>query len=304
MERSKIINHFKRFRVLYIMLVPAILWYIIFCYGPMGGSILAFKNYRYDQGIIGSPWIGLENFEMMFKDSGFNQAFKNTIILSLGKIIFGFPVPIVTALLINEFISSKLKKFFQTLFTFPHFISWVVLSSIFITIFSSNGTINQILNSLGVDSFMPLITPSQFRPFIWLSSIWKEFGWESIIYLAAIAGIDQQLYEAATIDGATSIQKTLFITLPSILPIISIMLILQIGNVMGATSFNQVFNLYSPPVYNVGDIIDTYVQRNSFLVGANFGYTTAVGLFKSIINFIMLFTANKIVTKFGQQGLF
>lgn len=299
-----IFKHIKKYKILYLMLLPAIIWYIVFRYIPMAGVSLAFKEYHYNKGVFGSPWVGLDNFRMMFNDSGFMQAFRNTIIISGGKILFGFPVPIITALLINEIINKRIKKFFQTLFTFPHFLSWIVLSVIFINLFASNGVINQILMTLGFKPFMPLITSTQFRPFIWISYIWKEFGWDSIIYLAAISGIDHQLYEAARIDGASRLQQIRYVTLPGLTPIITTMLILQVGNLMSGASFDQVFNLYSAPVFNVGDIIDTYVQRNSFQLGANFGYTTAVGLFKSIINFVMLYGANKITVRFGQRGLF
>lgn len=286
------------------MILPAIIWYILFCYLPMGGAILAFKEYRYDMGILGSPWCGLENFKMMFNDRAFLQALKNTLIFSAGKLLFHFPIPIITAILLNEIKNQKIKKFFQTVFTFPHFISWVVLASIFMNLFSSSGVINQILLSLGFEQFSPLISSTLFRPFIWISNIWKEFGWDTIIYMAALTGISPTLYEAAEIDGANRFQKIVHITLPGIRSIICIMLILQVGNIMGGASFNQIFNLYSPAVYSVGDIIDTFVQRYTFEMGANFGYTTAVGLFKSVIGIIMLTITNKIVTKSGEQGLF
>lgn len=301
---DKVLKHFKKHKILYLMLLPAIIWYIVFRYVPMAGASLAFRNYHFNKGIFASPWVGLDNFRMMFKDSAFKQAFLNTIIISGGKILFGFPIPIISALMLNEILNKNLKKFFQTLFTFPHFLSWVVMSVIFINLFSATGVINQFLLNMSFEQFMPLITASQFRPFLWISYIWKEFGWDSIIYLAAIAGVDQQLYEAARIDGASKLQQVRYVTLPGIAPIITTMLILQVGNLMGSGSFDQVFNLYSAPVFEVGDIIDTYVQRNSFQLGANFGYTTAVGLFKSIINFFMLFGANKIVSKFGQKGIF
>ena len=286
------------------MLLPAIIWYIIFCYLPMGGTVLAFKNYRYDMGVFGSPWCGLENFRTMFNERAFIQAFKNTLIFSGGKLIFHFPIPIIIAILLNEIRSEKTKRFFQTVFTFPHFISWVVLASIFTNLFSSNGLVNQMLMSKGFAQFSPLMSPNMFRPFIWLSNIWKEFGWDAIIYMAALTSINPGLYEAAEIDGAGRLQKTIHVTIPGIKGVICIMLILQVGNIMGGASFNQIFNLYSPPVYSVGDILDTFVQRYTFEKGANFGYTTAVGLFKSIIGVVMITVANRIVTKQGEQGLF
>lgn len=290
--------------MLYALLVPVLLWYIIFCYLPMGGITLAFRSYRYDVGMWGSPWVGLEHFQTMFRDAEFWRAFKNTLIFSFGKLLFHFPVPIIVAILLNEIRHPRAKKFFQTVFTFPHFISWVVLSGILINMFASNGIINQVLGGLGMEEVAPLMSLTSFRPFIWISNIWKEFGWDSIIYMAALTSIDQQLYEAAGIDGANRFQKMLHITWPGIRSTVCIMLILQVGGIMSGASFDQIFNLYSSPVYPVADIIDTYVYRQSFMVGTNFGYTTAIGLLKSVIGVIMIYGANKITTKLGEDGLF
>ncbi len=196
-----IAKHIKNNWILYAMLLPAIVWYILFCYLPMGGTVLAFKNYRYDMGVFGSPWSGLDNFRTMFQDKAFIQAFKNTLIFSLGKLLFQFPIPIITAILLNEIRNQRAKKVFQTVLTFPHFISWVVLASIFTNLFSSNGIINQVLASQGFSQFSPLMSPNMFRPFVWISSIWKEFGWDSIIYMAALTSIDPGLYEALCNTG-------------------------------------------------------------------------------------------------------
>ena len=295
----------RRINILLIaMILPAIIWYIIFCYVPMGGIVLAFKNYRYDMGIFGSPWVGLDNFRQMFKDRAFIQAFKNTLIFSGGKLIFHFPIPIIIAILLNEVKNARFKKFFQTIFTLPHFISWVVLANILMNLFSSGGLVNQILSKMHIPPFSPTVTPHMFRPFIWTSNLWKEFGWDSIIYLAALTSIDPTLYEAAQVDGANRFQRMLSVTLPGIKNVIFIMLILQIGTIMGGAPFNQIFNLYSPAVYGVGDILDTYVARYTFEMGANFGYTTAVGLLKSVIGVTMISISNYIVTKSGGQGLF
>lgn len=299
-----IIKQIKDNWILYMMLFIPIIWYIIFHYLPMGGAVLAFKKYRYDKGIFGSSWVGLDNFKMMFNDRDFVQAFKNTLIFNIGKLLIHFPIPIIIAIFLNEIKNPKAKRFFQTVFTFPHFISWVVLARIFIDLFSTNGLINQILISNGFSQISPLISTTMFRPFIWVSNIWKEFGWDSIIYLAAITNIDPGLYEAAEIDGAGRLHKMVYVTFPGLKGVISIMLILQIGNIMGDVSFNQIFNLYSAPVYSVGDILDTYVQRYTFQMGANFGYTTAVGLFKSVIGIVMIIIANKVITKRGEKGLF
>ena len=290
--------------ILYVMLIPAIIWYLIFCYAPMGGVLLAFKNYQYNRGIFGSPWVGVQHFAQMFSDSDFWRAVINTLIFSFGKLIFHFPVPIIVAVLLNEMRSPGAKKVFQTILTFPHFISWVVLSGILIMIFSSNGIINQVFASLGISQVAPLMSLKSFRPFIWISQIWKEAGWDSIIYMAALTNIDPQLYEAADIDGAGRWQKMWYVTWPGIRNVVCIMLILQVGGIMGGACFDQIFNLYSAPVYAVADIIDTYVYRLSFMTGSNFGYTTAVGLFKSVIGVILITAANTIVVKSGEAGLF
>ncbi len=298
------IKNIKNNWMLYALLLPVLIWYLIFCYLPMGGITLAFKQYRYDMGLWISPFIGLAHFRDMFKDSEFWRAFVNTLIFSFGKLLFHFPVPIIVAILLNEIRQARIKKFFQTVFTFPHFISWVVLSGILINMFASNGIVNQILPRLGFGQVAPLMSLSSFRPFIWISNIWKEFGWDAIIYMAALTSIDQQLYEAASIDGANRYKKMLHITWPGIRSTVCIMLILQVGGIMSGASFDQIFNLYSAPVYPVADIIDTYVYRQSFMVGTNFGYTTAIGLFKSIIGVIMIYLANKASTKLGEDGLF
>ena len=265
---------------------------------------MAFKEYRYDAGLWGSPWVGLKHFIAMSGDAEFKRAFVNTLVFSFGKLLFHFPLPIIAAILLNEIRHSRVKKFFQTVFTFPHFISWVVLSGILINMFGSNGIINQILGFMGMNQISPLMSNASFRPFIWISNIWKEFGWDSIIYMAALTSIDPQLYEAASIDGAGRFQKMRYVTWPGIRGTVSIMLILQIGGIMGGASFDQIFNLYSAPVYPVGDILDTYVYRMSFLVGTNFGYTTAVGVLKSVIGVVMITAANKVITKLGEEGLF
>ncbi|MEG2546372.1 MAG: ABC transporter permease subunit, partial [Niameybacter sp.] len=251
------------------------------------------------------PWVGFQNFKMMFEDMEFWRALKNTLIFSFGKLVFHFPTPIILAILLNEITRPRLKKFYQTIFTFPHFISWVVLAGVLTNMFASNGIINQVLGTLGMDAISPLVSESAFRPFIWISNIWKEIGWDSIIYLAAFASIDPGLYEAAGIDGANRWQKMVHVSWPGIKSTVVIMFILAVGQIMtNGANFDQIFNLYSSPVYSVADTIDTYVFRKSFVRGGNFGYTTALGLFKSVVGVILLTTTNKIVTKSGEQGLF
>ena len=292
-------------KLLYLLLLPVIAWYLIFAYLPMGGLSLAFKSFRYDMGLWGSPWIGFEHFSKMFEDKDFWNALKNTLVFAAGKICILFPMPVLLAVLLNEMRANKTKKFFQTVFTFPHFITWVVLAGILINMFGSNGMVNASLSALGLQKISPLSDSSMFRPFIWLSALWKEIGWDSIIYLAAFAGIDPGLYEAASIDGANRFQKMIHISWPGIRGTVAIMFILAVGSLMtSGASFDQVFNLYSEPVYNVADTLDTFVYRSSFSIGTNFGYTTAVGFLKSVINIILITITNKIVTKTGESGLF
>ena len=292
-------------KLLYLLLLPVIAWYLIFAYLPMGGLSLAFKNFRYDMGLWASPWIGFEHFSKMFEDKDFWNALKNTLVFAAGKICILFPMPVILAVLLNEMRANKTKKFFQTVFTFPHFITWVVLAGILINMFGSNGMVNASLSALGFQKISPLSDSSMFRPFIWLSALWKEIGWDSIIYLAAFAGIDPGLYAAASIDGANRFQKMIHISWPGIRGTVAIMFILAVGSLMtNGASFDQVFNLYSEPVYNVADTLDTFVYRSSFSIGTNFGYTTAVGFLKSVINVILITVTNRIVTKTGESGLF
>ena len=286
------------------MLVPVLAWYAIFCYVPMAGITLAFRNFRFDGGLWNSPWVGMDNFVKMMSDAQFLVAVKNTVIIGVGGILFQMPCAIILAILINEICGRRAKKFFRTVVTFPHFISWVVLGGILTSMFSSSGIINQVLGAIGLPSVSPLTSVDSFRPFIWISNIWKEIGWDSIIYIAAITSIDTGLYEAAEVDGANRLQKMWHITLPGIRSTIVIMLILAVGQLMNNGRFDQIFNLYSAPVYSVGDTLDTYIFRESFVTGGlNFGYSTAIGLFKSVIGVVLISISNKIASR-ADEGLF
>ncbi|MFD2328318.1 ABC transporter permease [Cohnella sp. GCM10020058] len=289
-------------RYLYILLLPTVLFYVLFQYFPMYGVLLAFKEYHIREGILRSPWVGMSNFEELVKQSEFWRAFRNTIIISVGRIVLEFPAAIALALLINEVVRQKLKKFYQTVYTFPHFISWVIVSGIMFNFLSNDGVLNQIIAALGFGKQTFLTDPGLFRPIIFLSNIWKEIGWSAIIYLAAIAGINPELYEAARVDGAGRWQQLRAITWPSIRGTAAILLILAVGNAMNG-GFDQIFNLYNPGVYATGDIIDTYVYRAAFSDGSSFGVTTAVGLFKAVLNFALLYGANYMVKKLGGEGL-
>lgn len=302
--RGRIARKLRNDALYYVMLVPVLAWYAIFCYVPMAGITLAFRNFRFDGGLWNSPWVGMDNFVKMMSDAQFLVAVKNTVIIGVGGILFQMPCAIILAILINEIRGRRAKKFFQTVVTFPHFISWVVLGGILTSMFSSSGIINQVLGAIGLPSVSPLTSVDSFRPFIWISNIWKEIGWNSIIYIAAITSIDTGLYEAAEVDGASRLQKMWHITLPGIRSTIVIMLILAVGQLMNNGRFDQIFNLYSAPVYSVGDTLDTYIFRESFVTGGlNFGYSTAIGLFKSVIGVVLISISNKIASR-ADEGLF
>ena len=290
--------------LLYLLLLPVLAWYIVFCYAPMGGLVLAFKKYSFKLGIWGSKWVGFQNFEKMFRDKDLMRALRNTIIFGLGGIAISMPCEIGLALMLNELRMKHTKKLVQTTVTFPHFISWVVLAGIMINLFSSTGVFSYLAQWLGLEYKNPLTTTTGYRWFIWISAVWKEVGWGSIIYLAAITGINPDMYEAAELDGATRLQQMWHVTLPAIRGTICIMLILAIGQLLTNGRFDQIFNTYSSPVYSVADTMDTYIFRESFTTGGmNFGYSTAIGVVKSVFGLIMIVTANKVVTACGEQGL-
>lgn len=294
-----------QYKYFYLMLLPVLIWYVLFAYAPMYGITLAFKSFDYSRGILGSPWIGFEHFEKILTDKEFHRAFKNTIIISFMKLLINFPMPILLAILLNEFSRNKAKRFFQTVLTFPHFISWVVLAGIITIIFSRDGAVNQIIMAFGFESITPLTDKDAFRPLLYFTHMWREVGWDSIIYLAALAGINPELYEAAEMDGANRFKRLLHIAWPGIKSTVAILLILHVGQLLThGASFEQIFNLYSSPVYSVADVIDTYIYRTSFQVGGDFGYMTAAGLIKSVISLVLLVLANSIVKRMGEEGLY
>ncbi len=295
---------YKKNKHLLLLLVPALVWYAIFAYGPMYGIQLAFKDFYIREGIWNSPWVGLKHFEYLFTASPhFWMIMKNTIIISFYHIVFGFPAPIILALLFNEIRFSFFKKIAQSISYLPHFLSWIVIGGIMLTLLSpSTGVVNYILELVGIDPVYFLGSDKYFRFTLVISAIWKEIGWGTIIYLATIASIDSQMYEAAVIDGANRWKQTLYITIPSMLPVISILLILRAGGVLDA-GFDQILTLYSPAVYGTADILDTYVYRIG-LEEFQFSLTTAVGLFKNVVGLMLVLTTNIIVKKMGQEGLY
>jgi ABC-type polysaccharide transport system, permease component len=278
-----------------------ILFYIVFAYVPMYGITLAFKTFDYSQGIMGSPWNNFQNFKDVLANPDFIGAFRNTLFISLGRLLIEFPVPIILSLLLNEITKSKLKSIYQTIFTFPHFLSWVILSGIIITTLGDQGIINQILQAFGFPKNSILMSNNSFPALIFGSDIWKEAGWSTIIYLAAIAGIDQELYEAVKVDGGNRFHQMKAITWPAVKTTALVLLVLAVGNAMNG-GFDQIFNLYNPAVYKSADIIDTYVYRSAFRDSTGFGFSTTVGLMKSIVNFVLLIGANTVVKAMGEEG--
>ncbi len=292
-----------KYKYLYILLIPAIVHYIIFAYLPIYGITLAFQDFSYRRGILGSPWVGFKHFEALFAFRGFWQVFRNTVVISIMKLITGFPIPILIALLLNEVRGSLPRRFYQTVYTFPHFLSWVIVSGIIFNLLSTDGVLNQTLVALGGERVNLLTRISAFRPMLYVTNIWKTAGWGSIIYLAAIAGINPELYEAASIDGANRFHKMLHITWPGIRGTVGILFVLSVANIMFA-GFDQIFNLYNPVVYEVADILDTYIYRRALMMGMDFSSATAIGLFQSVINFILLVGANLFVRALGEEGVF
>lgn len=290
-------------RYMYMMLLPAVGYYAIFHYYPMYGALIAFKQFSITKGIMGSPWVGFKHFEYLFSLDKFWTVFWNTIIISLYRLVFGFPLPLVMAILMNEVRKLAFKKTVQTIVYLPHFISWVIMGGLLIGLLSTdNGVVNNVIRSAGGEPIGFLTDESHFRSTLVWSMIWKEFGWNTIIYMAALAGVNPQLYEAAVVDGANRWRRIWHITLPSIRGTIIILLILRIGGLMEA-GFEQIFVLYHPGVYNVADIIDTYVYRIGLTEG-RFSLAAAVGLFKSAINFVLLVAANRLSRMMGEQGIY
>ncbi|WP_420909465.1 ABC transporter permease [Bacillus infantis] len=295
-------NAFLKYWDLYLLMVPGILFFIIYKYVPMWGIVIAFQDYSIFTGVLESKWVGFKHFERMFEAEEFYRIFKNTLLISLYKLFWGFPAPIIVALMLNELRNMMYKRTIQTVIYMPHFLSWVIVGGIMMNLLGpSTGIVNSFVEFLGFEPIYFLADDSWFRSVLVASDLWKSVGWGTILYLAALAGIDPQLYEAATVDGANKWQQTWHITLPSLLPTIVILLILQMGNIL-EVGFEQVFILLNPLVYNVGDVFETYVYRVGVTQG-QFSYTTAVGLFKSVIALILVVAANKFAKKLGQNGL-
>lgn len=300
---KKTLKLMARYKGVYLIMLPGLIWYFMFSYVPMAGLAMAFKTYKAKLGIFGSPWAGLTHFERMINDRKFISSVVTTLKINGGRLLITFWFAIILALLLNEVRLGKSKRFFQVIFTFPNFLSWIVIASIITNVFSFDGIVNTAIEKMGGSYVNFIGNEKLFVPLVYITEIWKSSGWGSIIYMAAIAGIDQEQFEAAEIDGANRWQKMLHITIPSILPTITIMFILAAGNVM-TKGFNQVFAMTNDAVKNVSETLDMHIYNVTFNARTtNFGYSTALSLFRSIVNLVFLWVTNTISKKLGGNGL-
>ena len=298
----RFIDHVKWEWHLYLMLLPDIVWFVVFIYKPMYGLQIAFKDYSIFRGVAGSPWVGFEHFETLLSNDQFARAFWNTIKISALNLLFGFPAPIILALLFNEIINTTYKRVTQTIVYLPHFISSVIIAGIITTAFSPTaGVVNTVMGWFGLDSIYFLTRPEWFRPIFVGTGIWQEAGFGSIVFLAAIAGVSPSLYESAVVDGASRWQMMWKITLPSILPTIIIMLIIRIGNVM-EVSFEMIILLYQPATYETADVVNTWVFRQGLSSG-QYDVAAAAGLFNAIVAFVLVMVANTLSRRYVRTSL-
>lgn len=285
----------------HLMLLPGVILVFIFSYIPLYGLVIAFQKYNPAKGFA-SPWVGFENFRYVFSQPNFVRTIWNTFYIAVFKLIGGIVVPVAVALLLNEVFHDKIKRVFQTLVYIPNFLSWVIMAGILMDVLASDGIVNQILGRMGIDAINFLGNPKIFPWTMIISDIWKGFGFGTVVYLAALAGIDPGLYEAAMVDGAKRWKQTIYITIPLLMPTIILMAVLALGNVLNA-GFDQIYNLYSPVVYSTGDVIDTYVYRLG-LQQAQYSVGTAIGLFKSAISCIMVLLSNVLANKLAGYRIF
>jgi putative aldouronate transport system permease protein len=302
-SRQRLLRRIWRERFIYMLVLPGVLFFLIFRYLPMFGLVLAFKDYSPFIGIWDSPWVGLDHFRTMFEDPEVLRVIRNTLYISGLQIAFVFPIPIILAIMLNEVTYQPYKRVIQSILYLPHFISWVIVIGIVIIFLRSEGVVNQSLgNIFGINPVPFLISPNWFAPLIILEVIWKEAGWGTIIFLAALAGIDPQLYEASIVDGASRMQRIRDITLPGLRPTIVILLILRLGSVLD-TGFEQIFLMLNPFNMDVGNVLDTYVYFKG-IQQADYSFATAVGVFKGVIGLILVVGANRLAKRLGEEGLY
>lgn len=300
--RRRLAKTLSQNKYLFIMITPVLLYYAIFCYGPIYGAIIAFKDFDVSKGIWGSPWVGLKHFITFFQGPYFMRTLVNTLLISLYTILFGFPAPIIFALLLNEVGSQKFKRVVQTVTYLPHFISMVVICGMIHTFVARNGIITDLFVALGGERGNLLVKPEYFRTIFVASDIWQTFGWGSIVYLSALSNVDVQQYEAAELDGAGRFQKMWHITLPALLPTIVIMFIMRVGHVM-TVGFEKIILLYNPNTYDTADVISSFVYRKGLGESHQYSFTTAVGLFTSVVNFVLVVSFNFLSKKLTANSL-
>lgn len=299
---QRVAGNFRRDYWLYIMLIPGVIYFLVYKYGPMWGILLSFKKYQPFNGFFGSPWVGFEHYIRFFNDRSFGMLFRNTITLSTLNLLFNFPMPIIFALMLNEVRNRHFKRMVQTVSYLPHFMSWVVVAGMSYVLFTTEGGIvNEAIKAMGGQPVNFLSSAKMFRPMIIGQSMWKETGWGTIVYLAALSGVDQEQYEAARIDGANRLQQLWHVTLPSIKTIIITMFILRLGNIMDS-SFDQIYNMLNEMNYSVGEVFDTYVYKVGITQG-QLSYSTAVGVFKSVVGLVLVLSADFLSKKAGEEGI-
>ena len=296
-------KYFRKYWQLYALLLVPVLYYLLFRYVPMAGNIIAFRRYRAGGSLFGDKWSGFKYFKQFIGDKTFWRAFRNTLILNISYLLVRFPLTLIFALLLNEIKALWWKKFVQTVSYLPHFISMVIVTGMIRELVSTSGPLNQLIEHFGGDKISFIAFPQYFNPIFVISGVWQALGWGTILYLAAIAGINPSLYEAAEVDGANHFQRVWHVTIPSIMPTITTLLILDIGGLVGSGgAFEKVFLLYNPMTYETADIISTFVFRMG-LGSGNYSYATAVGLFEALLNLTLLTIANKVSKKVSGSGL-
>jgi putative aldouronate transport system permease protein len=300
---KKMLRSMWRQRWLYFLMTPTIIYFLVFKYIPLWNAQIAFKDFKPLLGVMGSPWVGFKHFESFINSFYFTDLITNTVFFSLAKLLLGLPIAVICAIALHETLLVRFRTFVQTVIYLPHFLSWVIMFGVLLVILSpGNGLLNEIIKKFGGTPIPFMTSPQYFRWVVIFSDIWKETGWSTILYLAALLGINPDLYEAAAVDGASPLQRIWYISLPGIVPVIVLVTLLRMGHILEA-GFNQIFVLYSVPVYSVGDIIDTWVYRQG-LLQFEFSLATAVGFFKGVIGLILILVANRVAKRVAEQSLF
>lgn len=300
---NRLMKEIFKCRYLYLLALPGLLFFLIFKYVPMFGVLIAFQNYSPFKGVFHSPWVGFEHFQRFFSNPDFLMLFRNTMGINLLNLFLFFPLPIIVSLFLNELRKEWYKKLIQTIIYMPHFLSWVIISGLTFLLFSKgDGLVNKIIEAMGGDKIDVLTNPSVFWIMIVIQAIWKEAGWGTILFLAAIAGVDPGLYEAARMDGAGRMRQIWHVTLPSIRGVVITLLILRLGQMMDV-GFEQIFLMYNGAVSHVAEVFDTYVYTVGIKQG-QFSYSTAAGLFKSVVGLTLVVLSNKMAKKFGEDGIY